>query len=156
MMEDINKLMEALRSDRARELIKAGKEPANEEEAVDLYLNVMNECGVTVSRESVVRFLTLREKKYQEESAKAESAVKEALKDTDLEAVSGGEGDEGLPYSTCEASYHPGEWCWLNDSCSYVITDYSGEDNASIPYDLWDLGGTRVDRGGGWYEYEDY
>ena len=123
-MNDINNFVKAFSENpEARKMMSEAKEPANAAEAAELYAEIAEKAGISVTRETVQKLLEEKEKNQKAATAKAESAVKEALTLKDLDAVAGGVQDP-----TCGSSYSPGEWCWFSDSCSVVINYYNDHD----------------------------
>ena len=51
--------------------------------------------------------------------------MKVALSEDHLENVAGG------MEMSCESTYEAGEWCWINDSCSFVVSWYEGNEDVS-------------------------
>lgn len=119
-MSEVKDFLKALNENpKAKELIKAAKEPANADEAAALYADIAEKAGICVSKETIQEFLKNKESRQQEVTAKAEGLVKAALGEDDLESVAGGVQDE-----RCSSTFDRGEWCWFSDSCSYVISYY--------------------------------
>ena len=130
-MSSIKDFVQALTTNpKAVELLKEAGEPANIEEAAVLYADVAEKAGISVSKETICALLEQKEKIQQELTAKAESAVKEALDENALESVAGG--IEGEKMDKCASTAIPGEWCWFSDACSLVINYY---DYPNLKYD---------------------
>ena len=133
-MEEIKKFFETLKTNpKGKELLTAAKEPATLEEAADLYVGIAEKLGVSLSKENMIKFLQAREKYQQAISEKAEGAVKEALEEKDLDTVAGGAGGA----TQCADTFAPGEWCFITDSCAFVINYYDeaaiGQDGSTCP-----------------------
>ena len=99
------------------------KTPENEEETISAYLGLAEKLGYSLTAEEIragVKALA------QEQRSKTEKAVsdmeKAPLDEETLEAVSGGEKGDYHP-ETCDSTFVEGEWCWLSESCSYLIDD---------------------------------
>ena len=121
-MNDVKKFFRVLATNpRGKELAAAAKVPDNAEEAVEMYLGIAKELGVSVSRENILEFVRQKEKLQLAASAKAEASVKEALDEAVLDSVAGGAAD-----TQCQDSFDAGEWCWFTDSCAVLITSYEG------------------------------
>ena len=141
-MSEVKDFLKALSGNpEAKKLMKEAKEPASLEEAAALYADIAEKTGISVTKETIQEFLAEKEKVQQAQSAKAESAVKEALSDEALETVAGG-GDYEKVNEECSSTYNPGEWCWFSDSCSVIISYYDGsgqpaqaQDNESVSSD---------------------
>ena len=130
-MSEVKDFLKALNENpKAKELIKAAKEPANAEEAAALYADIAEKAGICVSKETIQEFLKNKESRQQEVTAKAEGLVKAALGEDDLESVAGGGQDE-----RCSSTFDKGEWCWFSDSCSYVISYYDDIPDSTLPRD---------------------
>ena len=130
-MNEVKDFLKALNENpKAKELIKAAKEPANAEEAAALYADIAEKAGIAVSKETIAAFLKGKEENQQQATAKAEGAVKAALNEDDLENVSGGGKDE-----RCDSTFDWGEWCWFSDSCSYVISYYDDKQTKKITFE---------------------
>ena len=82
----------------------------------------------------ILRFLQEKESIQKKASEQAESRVKEALADADLEAVAGGGN------ATCADTFSSGEWCWAIDSCMLAIMFYSAEDGYDQVSDKYESG----------------
>ena len=130
-MSEVKDFLKALNENpKAKELIKAAKEPANAEEAAALYADIAEKAGIAVSKETIAAFLKGKEENQQQATAKAEGAVKAALNEDDLENVAGGGKDE-----RCDSTFDRGEWCWFSDSCSYVISYYDDKQTKKITFE---------------------
>ena len=126
-MNHVEDFLKALVTDpRAKEIMQGMKEPANVEEAAEEYFAIAEKLGFTLAKKDLLNCLKAKEQAHQAVAAKAEHAVKEALDETDLDAVAGG------AVTDCEDTFSPGEWCFVTDSCAYVITYY---DDPSIKLD---------------------
>ena len=123
-MNEVREFFKAFSADpRGKELLKAAKEPKTAEEAADMYVGIAKELGVSVSREEMMEFVQAREKDQQAETARAQSAVKTAVEEEELDRVAGGLGDNLI----CMDTFSPHEWCWANDSCTYLINIYTND-----------------------------
>jgi hypothetical protein len=111
-------------------MMKAAKEPPNMEEAAAQYAEIAEKAGISVTKEAIQELLEEKEKVQQAATAKAESAVKEALDPEDLDQVAGGKDPR------CADSFNRGEWCWFTDSCSYVINSYSDQSYAKVTEEI--------------------
>ena len=110
---------------KAKELLKAAKKPANAEEAAQEYAIIANQLGFHVSKEQLLTLLNAKEKHQMEITARAEEKLdKAAISEDELDNVAGGE----KTLSVCESSFKRGEWCWLNDSCEFVVSLYYADD----------------------------
>ena len=127
-MNETKEFLVALGKDpQAKKLLKEMKKTANAEETAEQYLSIAEKLGYSVTKESLLGYLKDKEKIIREKTAKAESAVKEALDDETLETVAGGAADPANP--GCVSTFVPGEWCWVMDSCwALIISDYTGDD----------------------------
>ena len=121
-MNEVKKFFMALAADpRGKELVAAAKVPDNAEEAVDIYLGIAKELGISVSRENIIEFVRQKEKLQLATSAKAETSLKEALDEAVLDSVSG-----GTVETQCQDTFNAGEWCWFTDFCAVLISSYEG------------------------------
>ena len=119
-MANITEFFKALETDpKAKEKLKGMKEPDSAEEAAEQYFAIAQDLGISVSREDVTALLKANEKAHREKAAKAEEKVKEALDESALDAVAGGQKIDG-----CESTADLGEWCWFSDSCDFLINGY--------------------------------
>ena len=103
---------------KARELLKGREEPKDGREAIRQYAEIAKELGISVSQKGLEAFLEAREKLQRKKTEEAGSAVREALSEDSLSSVAGGA-------DICSSTYESGEWCWVSDSCSAVITGYT-------------------------------
>ena len=117
-------LKELRESPKAMELLGAAKEPANAEEAAQLYADIAEKAGISVSKETICEFLKGKERIQKAVAAKAEETLKSALSENELDNVAGGVELEGKQETVCKDTFMPGEWCWMSDYCSVVITSY--------------------------------
>ena len=125
------KFLQAISTDpKARELMKGMKEPENAKEAAALYQEVAEKLGYQVTKNDIKTMLTFLEKTQQEQTAKTEGSVKEALDESALEAIAGGGED-----SRCADSFND-DWCWFTDACSFIINFYEKE--VKVDYSSWE------------------
>ena len=134
-MEETKKFLQAISTDpKAKELMKGMKEPENVREAAALYKEVAKKLGYSLTKNDIIAMLTFMEKNQQEQTAKTEGSVKEALDESTLDVVAGGQKIEG-----CESTADIGEWCWFSDSCSVVINYYDNSDKeVNVDYSSWE------------------
>jgi len=139
-MNEIKEFLKAIVTDpRAKELLKGMKEPATTEEAVEQYVMIAKKLGLSISREAILEYVSIREKVQQKQTAKAESEVKTALDEDALDSVAGGgDGDNsGCDSTTKDADE---EWCWFSDACNHVVTFYETVPNEpNYQYSTWDM-----------------
>ena len=139
-MNEGKEFLKAIATDpKAKELLKGLKEPATAEEAAEQYGIIAEKLGLNVSRETILEYVNIREKMQQKQTAKAESEVKTALDENELDSVAGGGdgADNGCDSTTKDADE---EWCWFSDACNYVISFYEkipAEQNYG--YTTWDM-----------------
>ena len=139
-------LKELRESPKGMELLNAAKEPANAEEAAQLYADIAEKAGISVSKETICEFLKGKEQIQKAVAAKAEENLKSALSENDLDNVAGGAEIEGKQIS-CKDTFMPGEWCWVSDYCSVVISSYDDlliqpneKDDDTYKFDYFDPG----------------
>lgn len=124
-MNEIKEFLMALRKDlKAKEIMKEMQETKSLEKAAEKYAETAHKLGFTVSKESLAGFLEAEEKQMRKITADAENSVEEALNETELDTVAGGAGPEKAN-DICESTFLPHEWCWISDSCAYIINGYS-------------------------------
>ena len=126
-MNEVKEFLKALATDpKAKELRKGMKEPASTEEAAEQYITIAEKMGFSVTKESILEFLTVMEKKQQAQAAKAQNEIKAALNEDDLESVAGGVEGKNENNSGCESTTKSAEeeWCWFSDACNYVVNYY--------------------------------
>ena len=125
-MSEINDFLAALKNNpEAMKMIREAKEPDSLDEAVGMYVDIVEKAGVSVSKETLRTFFAGKIRSQMEAAQKADSDIKKALDETDLDSVAGG----GIV--DCNSTFEPGEWCWFSDVCSMVISTY---EEANIPY----------------------
>ena len=122
-------LKELQSSPKAKELTAGMKTPESEEETARVYTDLAKKLGYSLTAEEIQKAAKVLAEEQRSKTAKAiDSMEKTPLSEDALEAVAGGEGDgnrEAIGNSGCDSTHSPGEWCWFNDSCSYLIWDYS-------------------------------
>ena len=113
----MNAFLDKIKNDpKVKELISQLPVPNSEEEAVAGYLGIAKQLGFDFSREDIISALkTLADEKRTQTD-------KVTLDDADLDHVAGGGMD------ICSSTYSPNEWCWFDDSCSYIISYYGAEE----------------------------
>ena len=133
-MEKVRQFLETLRTDpKAQELIQALGRPQSEKDSVAGYYAVAKKLGFDIPKKEFVQGM---KEIALEQKAKSEEAARVALSDSELENVAGGvEGIMG-----CNSTYNDNEWCWISDSCNFLITDYSahGRDPEGPRDSFWD------------------
>lgn len=123
-MNRLKEFFTVIRQDpKAKELMKSVGEPKSAEEAEEQYAAIAEKLGYDLSVEEIRHVLQAMESSQKARTGSAEDAVKASLDENDLNAVAGGGGPE---FSDCEMTHHPGEWCWMTDSCSMIINFYEG------------------------------
>ena len=101
----------------AKELMKGLKKTSGDEEAAEECVKVAEKLGYNISKEKILELIKINEKLQQEKAATAETAVKKALSEEELDAVAGGD-------SICYDTYMPDENCLLIDECNMVFRSY--------------------------------
>ena len=125
-MDNISQFLEAIRTDKARELMKKMPIPKNEEETLAAYQQIAGELGCVLTPEELERALREAGAAQAARTAQAEAKVaKEALTEDALESVAGGDaGSTVKDHPECEETFSDYEWCWFTDSCQLVISYY--------------------------------
>ncbi len=74
-MNEVGKFMEALQNDpRAKELMESISVPVDEENAIDVYVDLANKLGFTISREDLLSWKQEKEKEYKAKSTYTSTA----------------------------------------------------------------------------------
>ena len=120
-MSDAIEFLKSMQNDaRAKEIVREMKTPENEKQAADAYVSLARAMGYNLNREEIVS--AARELSRSQRAKTDTTMDKISLDDNDLDHVAGGApGDE---YEICSTTFKEGEWCWWNDSCDLLITDY--------------------------------
>ena len=136
-MEKVQAFLNALHNDpRVKELAKGIRKPENDRETAEAYLELAKKMGYEITRQEMAEGLKQLEQAQKASTAEAE---KTALAEEELESVAGGNKGDDVP-EDCDSTYQENEWCWINDSCSYLIVDYSEEscDNSAFAPNIGD------------------
>ncbi len=129
-MEEIKKFLLAISKDqKVKDMMKGSEEPKTMEEASELYYGIAQKLGCKFSKEELLETMKKVENAKKITAEKVKEKVKKALEEADLNVVAGGvctnTVDADPIHSACQDTFNYGEWCWMSDSCSMVINDYS-------------------------------
>lgn len=103
----------------AKELLKEIESTAGGEETAEKLVSAAKELGFDISKEKFLELVRLKEEEQKRRTESAQSQVKAAIGEKELDTVAGG-GEE----DECSDTYVIGENCWFNDSCDYVLRLY--------------------------------
>ena len=128
-MNQAMQFLDKLRNDpKAKELVTGLKMPESEEETARVYLGLAEKMGFNLTAEEILAAVKTMSQEQRSKTAEAAGSVDKApLSEDALEAVAGGRDGDGEPIDSCDGTHVPGEWCWFNDSCSYLIWSYEVE-----------------------------
>ena len=107
-MEKAKKFFEEIiKTEEAKALFDAIKQPETDEARIAAYLQIAKKLNFELTLEDLIAYF----------SAASDG---EEVDDEELSQLTGG-------IDTCYSTFEGGEFCWLNDSCSSLINTYNSE-----------------------------
>ncbi len=124
-MNEIEKFADALQNDpSAKALMDSMDAPADDEKAIDAYIDLARKLGYTFSREDLVSWGLEKEKEFAARAEQAEAGMMEALDSEKMSMVAGGSQSDDKADPRCVDTFKRGEVCFLLDSCKYLYKYY--------------------------------
>ena len=117
-MENAKKFFkEVIKTEEAKALFSAAKQPETDEERIAAYLEIAKKLNVELTAEGILAYFNAAEDSGE-------------IDDEELSQLTGGA-------DTCRNTYKNGELCWWNDGCDKEINKY---DNYVSDLDIFKIG----------------
>lgn len=136
--EKINEFLQKIKTDpKTKELLKSKPEPETPEDKIKLYAELAAKLGFDLTEEDFLESYREAEKRCKEHAEKTKEMI-EAVPDSELAAVSGGDKHPDNcesayncnetyehDHTNCKDTFEDYENCWVMDGCDKNYQDYN-------------------------------